>query len=94
MQFGHHEASTKGDRSVDRRWVEKGKDAKEHSDSGTALEEWSEREIFELDLEDDSRIPTGVENPRTWTYDKPMRDTNRGGRRQDRRRDLRDNPRI
>lgn len=92
VQFGYHEASSKGDRSVDLRWVERGRDAKEHSDSGTALEEFSEREIAELDLEDASRIPTGVENPRTWTYDKPMRATNRGGRR--RRRDLRDNPRI
>ena len=58
----------KGDRSLDERWVEKGRQAKETTMS---LDEWSDREIGRWDLDTDSRRPTGEQNFRTWEYRKP-----------------------
>lgn len=80
----------KGDRSIDKRWREKARVAKERTMS---LDEWSSREIARWDLDDPARKPTGVENPRTWRYDKPLRETNRISRER-RQRDVRDNPRV
>lgn len=81
----------KGDRSLDERWVEKGRTAKERT---MTLDEWSDRETARWDLDDADREPTGVENPRTWTYRKPLLDVNKPGPGKETRRDVRDNPGI
>ena len=77
-------------RFLDERWHEIGRRAKETTSS---LDEWSDRDIKRWDLDTDSRRPTGRENPRTWRYEKPLRDVNRPGR-SGRTHDARDNPRI
>jgi hypothetical protein len=81
--------SDKGTKSLDERWVEKAKIAKRTTDG---LEDWSTREIQRWDLDDDERTPTGKQNPRTYRYDKPLRDVNRSG--EDRLVDPRDNRNI
>lgn len=82
--------SSKGDKSLDQRWHEKAKQAKRTTFS---LEEWSEREIERWDLDDPVRKPTGKKNPRTWTYEKPLRRVNNSPGN-DQRRDARENPSI
>lgn len=82
--------STKGDKSLDSRWVEKAAVAKRTTFS---LDDWSPREIARWDLDDPVREPTGAKNPRTWTYDKPLRDVNRS-EDPSRLRDPRDDPTV
>jgi len=66
--------SDKGAKSLDRRWVKKARIAKRTTDG---LEDWSNREINRWDLDDEGRTPTGKKNPRTWDYEKPLRQVNR-----------------
>ena len=66
--------STKGDKSLDERWVEKARVAKRTTFS---LEDWSDREIARWNLDDPVRKPTGAKNPTTWRYEKPLRRQNR-----------------
>lgn len=80
----------KGDRSLDRRWHEVGRIAKTRTDG---LEDWGDIDIAKYDLDAPEREPTGVENPRTWRYDPPLRETNVPDDRQRGQRDLRDSPR-
>jgi len=61
--------STKGDKSLDTKWVEFAKRAKETTFS---LEDWSDRAIARWNLDDEARKPTGAKNPTTWRYDKPL----------------------
>jgi len=82
--------SDKGAKSLDKRWVEKARIAKRTTDG---LEDWSDREIARWNLDDTGRTPTGKNNPRTWDYDKPLRDVNRNSDNQ-RLVDPRDNARI
>lgn len=82
--------STKGDRSLDERWVLKARSAKRTTFS---LDDWSDREIQRWDLDDPARKPTGRKNPETWRYEKPLREVNRA-EGQDRRRDPRSNKDI
>jgi len=65
--------SSKGDKSLDKRWVRKARIAKRTTDG---LEDWSDREIARWDLDDAERTPTGKKNPRTWRYEKPLRRVN------------------
>ena len=81
--------SSKGDKSLDRRWVEFGKMAKRTTSS---LDEWSERDIERYDLDDPERKPTGAKNPRTWRYEKPLEQVQEG--EHGALVDPRDNPRI
>lgn len=78
----------KGDRSLDERWQEIGREAKENTMS---LDEWGDIDIARWDLDEPEREPTGVENRRTWTYDPPVRETNTPGARNERP-DVRDQP--
>lgn len=82
--------SDKGAKSLDSRWVEKARIAKETTDG---LEDWSAREIARWDLDDPVRTPTGKKNDRTWQYEDPLALVNRDGKA-DPRPDARDNPRI
>lgn len=82
--------STKGDKSLDKRWHRKAKIAKRTTFS---LDDWSAREIDRWDLDDPVRKPTGRKNPQTWNYDKPLKRVNRNPE-SDRRRDARENPNI
>jgi len=82
--------STKGDKSLDERWVRKAKIAKRTTSD---LSQWSQREIERWDLDDPVREPTGKENPETYRYDKPLRRVNRGSDN-DRRVSILENPQI
>lgn len=66
--------SSKGDKSLDERWIEKARIAKRTTDG---LEDWSNREIERWDLDDAERTPTGKKNRRTYQYEKPLRRVNR-----------------
>jgi hypothetical protein len=82
--------SSKGDKSLDSRWVAKARTAKETTDG---LEDWSTREIERWDLNDPERTPTGKKHDPTWQYTDPMVYANRDGK-SDPRPDARENPRI
>jgi len=66
--------SDKGAKSLDSRWVRKAIIAKRTTDG---LDDWSQRDIERWDLDDAERTPTGKKNPRTWDYEKPLRQVNR-----------------
>lgn len=86
-------ARSQGLKVLDERYHRKAQDAKEQTRS---LDDWSPQDIQRWDLDEPHRKPTGRENPRTWTYSKPLRDQNRSKRntQADARRDARKNPRI
>lgn len=83
--------SDKGAKSLDRRWHEKARTAKETT---FGLEDWSQREINRWNLDDPVREPTGKKNPRTWEYDKPLNEQNRGAGDDERRADARESVSI
>ena len=64
---GFREAT--GSKPIDGEWHRKGREAKENTFS---LNEWSEQEIIRWDLDTETRIPTGRENPRTYTTNRPI----------------------
>jgi len=64
---GFREAS--GSKAIDSEWHEQGRRAKETTFN---LSEWGENEIIRWDLDKDTRRPTGRENDRTYTVDRPI----------------------
>ena len=71
-------------KAIDAEWHERGARAKE---STFSLAEWSEQEITRWDLDEDSRRPTGRENPRSYQIDRPIDTLGENGA------DIRDDPR-
>ena len=60
---------SKGGKPIDPEWHEFARTAKETTFS---LAEWADEEIGRWDLDEDTRRPTGRENPRTYTVGRPI----------------------
>lgn len=65
--------NTKGDRSLDSRWVKKAKDVKRTVANVDLL---SDKEIARWDLDDPERRPTGKKIPSNWEYTPPLNRAN------------------
>jgi hypothetical protein len=69
--------TNEGDRSLDRRWVQKAKDVKR---SVANVDLLSDLEIARWDLDTPERRPTGKKVASNWEYDPPIEEQNNPGR--------------
>lgn len=81
---------SKGDRSLDARWVEKAKDVKRTVANVDLL---SDREVARWDLDEPERRPTGAKVASNWQYTPPLQRGNEPSARNERP-DARERPTI